>query len=365
MLVIISPFENEFTGRGTRYPDLAKLATEKNIELTVLTSNFNHSTKQFIEYEKLSDYYKVIKISSYKGHYSLSRIVAHWNFALKSALFIIRKRSKISGVIVSSIPPEIFFLVSLSVKRDCKVTLDVRDIWPDALPERATRLSVVKILFSFYCRFLYSSSAFLTNLTISSVAKSFYPWIKEYIRYDINEIRFIPLGYDPSRWDQDSLKTLSYPQLTVRKFVYIGGLTPQFDLRHFSSFLKDGDELLVIGDGPLSKVYKSAFPKAVFTGVLSPKAAAYLLYNCQFGLLPITGKAYLPNKVFDFIAIGKSVITMKNTEAYKLLSKYVKTIDYKNLDEMDLSNTPKYKNYNPPKELSKSNLSIKLLETIL
>ena len=240
----------------------------------------------------------VIGLPGYRSHVGLARIWCHIVFAFKLWLRTIWVRWDI--VVVSSIPPEALFAAHFLRKR--ALIIDIRDIWPDALQAYGKR-SLATQAFNVYCRMIYSATLKYAK-RIMIVACSYRRWLA---RYDDlthgrqGRVKFVPLGFK-----REDFRPLSDNNGNKAfEFCYAGGVTPQFDIREFAPEL-ESKRVAVLGSGPLITAWKSAFPNAIFYGVVLRSEAMSVMRQSRQLLLPSSNA--LPNKGFDYFALGQPVL---------------------------------------------------------
>lgn len=306
-VLIISPFENQKTGRGDRNLRLRNLLLERGHDVTFLTSNFDHARKDFIQLttEDNRNGTLFITVPAYHKNVSVLRQVSHVVFATKGWLKL-RKR-KWDIIFVSSIPPENLVLAFLLNSK--KVVIDVRDIWPDALMAYdKTNANLLKTaafkFFEWYCNFIYHQTIKRAS-HIFLVANGYRKWIYKYCVRGKIKINFMPLGFNKDDFTNPKDTSNEYD------YCYAGGLTPQFDLLEFIEELKDKNGVFV-GSGPSEKELRSNYPRAKFTGVLTRSDALAYMQNSRSLLFPSNSFAQLPNKCFDYFAIGAPVVLGRN-----------------------------------------------------
>ncbi|QOQ69297.1 glycosyltransferase family 4 protein [Photobacterium damselae] len=315
MIYIISPFENDFESRGTRNLSLYKRLIGNGESVKFITSNFSHQNKNKVSHDDFSKdiNYKIIDVIPYNRNLSVKRFLTHIDFSIKLYLYLYKVIQNGDKIIVSSIPPEmIFVLTLLKGNKDIEITLDVRDIWPDALPLGGLK----KKLFKLYCNFFYSRcDSHVDNITY--VAESFkYKWINKYC--PSHNGFFLPLGYDDLRWGRDSSKK----NRNNLKFVYIGYLQSQFPLKEIIESVndKDGFELHIIGDGENKRKYEEISSKnIIFHGNQPLDKAAELVSNSDVGILPISGNAQMPNKLFDYLGAALPILSIGDTDSSRFV----------------------------------------------
>lgn len=299
MIYIVSPFENTHTGRGNRNIALLQALKEHDIAVKLISSDWDHGRKQKIASDTSNRTDEILlKVPGYSKNLSFWRIITHWVFAIKLILHLWQSKyqKKNDVIVVNSIPPECILMISLFCRG--KVIVDIRDIWPDA--GAAYKLFSVQLrLFEFYCKLIYRVSLH-DKFQYVVVSRSFAEWLKKFCP-KCKPPTFIPLGSRDFRYSDTGIKP---------KFVYLGGLTPQFDLREFE-FLKNEEEVYVIGSGSLGEEFKEYFPRARFTGVLNRDVAMSIASNTDYLLFPSNPYARLPNKIFDYLALNKPIIIGK------------------------------------------------------
>ena len=288
-VLIVSPFENPCTGRGRRNVCLQNKLISKGVEAHLWTSNFDHAKKKIVNVRRQRNLI-VVGTIGYRYNISARRLLCHIQLAI--ALWRHLRTNDYDAYYVSSIPPELLLVLPLK-----KTTVDIRDIWPDALQSYGNQ-SLLKKAFSYYTDIIYQRT--LPNVqSFIGVAQSYRSWLH---RYTNREILFAPLGIRSEDVNKEEERQIEY------KYAYAGGLTPQFDLSEFKDILGNGADILIIGDGPLLERYRKLFPLANFTGNVQRDVAIEFLKTAECLLMPTNKYARLPNKLFDYIAIGRDIL---------------------------------------------------------
>lgn len=297
-ILIISPFENEFTGRGGRNVDLARKLQSDGHLVTLLTSNFDHGKKSKISTSDTKGIYLFVNVFGYKKNLSLSRFFTHIQFSLKS--FFILRGKRFDVVFCSTIPPEITVL-SKKIKAK-RLVYDVRDVWPEALLSYKNVPLSVSYLFKKYCSFFYRY-AFNGKCEFTVVAPSFLKWVKQYKKKGVFW-KFIPLGFREETWASSDNEPFIYD------YYYAGGITPQFSLCEFEGVLSGN--MIFLGDGDEFLKVKKCFPDAFMPGVVSRLKADSIMKRSNCLILPSNKNARLPNKAFDYFASNKNILLGDN-----------------------------------------------------
>ncbi|HIF9221410.1 TPA: glycosyltransferase family 4 protein [Photobacterium damselae] len=315
MIYIVSPFENDLESRGTRNLALYNRLIKIGESVKFITSNFSHQNKRKVRKDDFCKdiNYKIIDVTPYDNNLSVKRFFTHIDFSIKLYLYFLKVLQDGDKIIVSSIPPEMIFVLTLLKKnKNIEITLDVRDIWPNALPLGGVK----KKLFKLYCDFFYSRcDSHVDNITY--VAESFKDkWINKYC--SSHSGYFLPLGYDEFRWI-NNVPNKSNGNL---KLVYIGYLQSQFPLKDIIKSIndKDGFELHIIGDGENRRQYEEiSSDNIIFHGNQPLDKAAELVSNSDVGVLPIGGNAQMPNKLFDYLGASLPILSIGNTDSSRFV----------------------------------------------
>ena len=295
-ILLVSPFENHATGRGDRNLRLHRELLSRGHTVEYVTANFDHASKSHIARERLSESpgLRVLRVPGYNRNVGLARVWCHVVFAIKLWFVSIGKRW--DAVVISSIPPEA--LLSALLLRKRALIVDIRDIWPDALQAYGRPTPAMRA-FGSYCDAIYRLTLRAAS-RIMMVAPGFASWLKRYGAFEHRRVKFVPLGFR-----REDFRPLSSGG-TKYDFCYAGGATPQFDIREFSG--QFGDQCgIVLGSGPLLDEWREAFPKTEFRGAVPRSEAMSVMGKSRQLLFPSNPFAQLPNKAFDYFALGHEV----------------------------------------------------------
>ncbi len=260
---------------------------------------------------------KYFRAPPYSSNISLKRIAFNATFAIGTFGFLLKNLKRGDIVLNNSIPPETVLSASLACGlRRAQWVLDIRDIWPDAL----TGNGIKHWAFRAYCSAIYKLSPKNRIWKTLYVAKSFQTWM-----YRNNaagrETQYLPLGYDAARWKAPPIRQDLKANRKLR-IVYIGYLSMQFDLTPIirSMQAEEALELFVIGGGSRLEYYKSISSKNVhFLGPKAPLEISETLDEVapDIALMPLAegAAAYMPNKLFDYIATGLPILVSGSADA--------------------------------------------------
>lgn len=322
---IISPYESPAEGRGTRNIYYAKIIGE---DCNFVCTRFSHGRKKLLpvtEFYKNKDInIKLLPTITYHDNLSVKRMIAHWCTALSVSWYLLTKAKKNDNVIISSIPPEVLLMATLiQPLLKFKITVDVRDIWPEAFPLTGLKGR----LFKCYCNLIYSIAFKMTPKKFIYVAPAFKNWIYE--RVPANKIidnYFGCLGYDQSRWQTIQKKPMHWIINDKLKLVYVGYLESQFDISDIIKYVVVNNkyELTIIGNGSKFDYYKKLarnHPNIIFEGLLSPSDVVKTMADKHIGILPITKTAQMPNKLFDYIGACIPVLCIGYSDSSEFVQK--------------------------------------------
>ena len=295
MIFLINISENLQTNRAQRMIRVFDYLSSAGFDTRIISSNFDHGLKLFLEKSNGNEI--LVPVFPYKSHFSPLRMLNHIWFAIAVVWFTLKER-EISHIYTSSIPPELLLAVVLlkRVKKNLRITVDVRDVWPDSLPVKKSRKLAAR-LFKFYSNRIYNYTFQRCDCVIISN-----PDFKSYLsRFGCSGI-VVPLGYDKYRFQESK-------PVKKKGSVYIGNFNESFDLRVMSDFLNAEERVSLIGDGPLREIYETVFVNVNFLGHIEYRSVPETLSGFEYGLLPITGAATLPNKLYDYYGSGLDVVT--------------------------------------------------------
>ena len=295
MIYIINIAECFETNRAKRNIWLYRKLESAGKSVKIISSNFDHGLKK--HFKSTNSNQILIPVLSYSSHISLLRLLNHIWFSF-AVFFICLLNLRLKAILVSSIPSELAFSIAVLklIRPRLKIVLDVRDTWPESLPNQYKEFWYSKIFIT-YCNYLNSFS--FSRFNDALVANpDFSPYVNKFRESYV----LVPLGYDKVRFSSDI-------NCNRTGSVYIGNFNASFDVKLLSDFIKLGENTVFIGGGPLEYEYRTKFPCSQFIGFLSYQDVAGNLARFEYGLLPISGSATLPNKVFDYVAAGLKVIT--------------------------------------------------------
>lgn len=295
-ILLVSPFENDATGRGDRNMRLEAELKSRGHDVVFVTGDFDHAHKAVISRDALPSRpgLWVIHLPGYRANVSLSRMWSHFVFALK--LWLRAFPTRWDAVVISSVPPD--GLIAAQFLRKRALIIDVRDIWPDALQSYG-KPSFAARAFGVFCNFIYGIALKRAD-RIMIVAPGFRGWLARFDALKHRRVKFVPLGFRREDFRPVSKGGSDW------EFCYAGGATPQFDIREFAPEFAT-QRGIVMGSGPLLDAWRETFPNTEFRGVVPREEAMASMARSKQLLFPSNPFAQLPNKAFDYFALGYPV----------------------------------------------------------
>lgn len=316
---------------GTRHYNFARELKERGHDVLIIAANYNHFSKTVMckndSYNQIDNTHAVpflwIPVPSYKGN----TIRRFWNM-LVFAWSVFRNKFLINSpppdVIIGS-SPHLFAALGaelLARRLGRPFILEIRDLWPESLVDlgRFThKHPLIKIMkyieYYLYARsnkiisLLPSANQYFTNhgANIENVL-----WIPNYVdislipNFTINKNKKFRLMYAGAHGTANDLDTL----ILAAKILEERGLSENIHI----SLIGDGPEKmrlqLMVSKHNISMVdFLDSVPKNEIYGVLN-HADAYLMLLKDS---PVFRWGISPNKLFDYLAMGRPVIFAVNT----------------------------------------------------
>jgi glycosyltransferase involved in cell wall biosynthesis len=322
--IFIGPTESVLTKRGDRFPQLATYFAQLGEKIEYISTDFYHAEKRKFTLNEVQNAVnkvpyklKIIKVCTYKNNTGLKRLLSNLMFAVIVFNYLLRNYSKEQLIVfLPSRQPELIYLITI-YKRifNCKIYLDVQDIWPDAL---ITNSKLKKISFEVYCDFFNKRSLPRIDKALI-ITSSFHNWLNRY-NYT-NDSILAPLGFDNKRWKISPSRPKS---LGLLKFVCVAQLQRQIDIMPFLKAMNSGFvgqvELTIIGESGAGERYEDVKDYIVkneinvdIKGLMGREELATELLKYDIGLISMKTNS-LPNKVFDFVGCGLPIYTIGDND---------------------------------------------------
>ncbi|SNY95032.1 glycosyltransferase family 4 protein [Flagellimonas pacifica] len=330
-------FRPDITAAAFRSSDFVDFLDEEKIEHRIITT-LPHKTNETVGSEKEEAYrIKRIELRKLNNGKFVTYVLHYISFipnALKIALKWRLKRWRPSIVFISS-PPIFIGFIGLLLKWmfQCKLVLEVRDIWPESavaagqINPKGRAYKIARV---------FEKKLYKWSDGIVCVGK----YMKDYLEgYTNKEICIAYNGPKRISIEEEFSETYNGSGLPKKiKLAYAGnfGLVQGLDIliEAFSKFVKDGAqhqwELHFFGTGVLEEslrvqanklemeghiMFRGIFPKDKLNEILRKKDVLFL------GL--IKGDALektIPSKLFDYLAFGKPILARLLGEGKEILS---------------------------------------------
>ena len=330
---------DEASTRLERSNMIYTIAQKSGIEITFITSKFNHFTKKY----RIINNPNIITLWTipYYKNISIWRFINHLILGLNLMLLLFKKRHDYDVIYVSFPPIETAFAsVIISKLLGKESIVDFRDRWPELITEN-TQSKLIKLLVKFYkyprnyavrnCTKLISTSPeFLRNICeVSGIHNSEQPLLEA-----------VNMSYRKPGFVKEKRITGNIELIFSGSFVLQEGSALRDFLRIFLSTERRDISLKLCGDGPMRPTLEDMAkddPRVVFTGFLTESDLHAALSEAHFGVLPYKPVSHFefsyPNKLGEYLAFGLPIITSLNKGAVANLveeKKFGFTYDYQN-----------------------------------
>jgi glycosyltransferase involved in cell wall biosynthesis len=335
-------FPPEVGATQTRMHHFARCLVERGHHVTVITEMPNHP--QGIVFEGYrgravqrawEDGIEVIRVWIYASpRKSFVRRLLFYNTYMLNAVLAgaLLARSRYDVIFATSPPlPVVFSAYVVSRLKRCPYVMDVRDIWPavGVVLGEIRGQAVIRAAEKLEC-FLYRNAAAITCVTQSFVddvvSKGASP----------GRVHFLPNGtipelFNPERRDDELRRRLGLEGKFVIGFCGNHGVAQGLpEILEAARLLKDHDQFrfLFIGEGPVkSRLLEIQARENLHNVLLLPQVPITeitpYINASDIMLVPLKRDdiftAFIPSKMFDFMACGKPIILSVNGEARAIL----------------------------------------------
>lgn len=331
---IENPFDNlPLEGfRAQRYWLMAEAFRKVGHEVSLWTSDFNHTTKRKrlakVKAEGQGFKVRFIPTIPYYKNVSIRRIFSHIFYAInwyRTATKLLQYLEPPELLILST-PPICTGLVALYFKKryGTKVVLDIMDLWPETFERVAPKWGLKPM--KWLADFIRAKADLVTSVAKAYPGETFYHGIEE-VRS--KEVRSEGSNIRTDRW------------LGV---VYIGNLGVTYDLKTVIEAVQkiDGATLKIAGEGVQAEMIREAAAKSngkiEYLGYLGKEEMEKLLKESDVGVIPMAPESCvgIPYKLADYAASGLAIVSSLGGESAALLKKYGAGEEYKPHDVSSL-----------------------------
>lgn len=316
---IENPFDNlPVEGfRAQRYWLMAEAFARAEHEVTLWTSDFNHTTKRKREVKGEGEgqgfELKLLKTLAYKKNVSFRRVISHIVYAVRWMMEGTRYlKDSAAGrgpdIIILSTPPICTGIVALYFKRKygAKVVLDVMDLWPETFERVVPKWALwpMKKL----AGFVRARADLVTSVAEAYPGETFYH------------------GIEVARAEGSSIKTAQ----DGVKLVYIGNLGVTYDLEAVIEAARkiEGATLKIAGEGAQAQMIAEAAAKSEgkieYLGYLGKEEMEKLLEESDIGIIPMAPESCVgvPYKFADYAKAGLAIVSSLGGESAALMKEY-------------------------------------------
>lgn len=276
----------------------------------------------------------LLEEGTYKKNVSLSRILAHHQFA-ENVIEYLKTRENQPDVIYLFVPPAELAkkVVRFANKNNIRVVIDVLDLWPEAFHMLLPGVITKGLLFPMKRQIEY---AYQNADAVIAVSNTYAKRAMQGNQRCANG-HGVFIGTDLRTFDALAENAPALDgKLRPVTMAYIGMLGHSYDLCGVMDAMEllrekgvDTVELLIMGDGPFRDKFETyACQKNLpvrFTGRLSYEEMVKKLIKCDIGINVLVGNsaASIINKHADYVSAGIPVINVqRNQEFGELLLAY-------------------------------------------
>jgi len=309
-----------------------KLLHNAGYSVEMITSNFSHHRKEYMNPESEERAYKltVLKRKGYKKNVSLARLFTGFMYAQKVKRHL-KKRNKPDVIYISGVASFLADVVrKYAIKNNIKLVVDVRDLWPEAFKmvfNVPIISSILYLPFKLRANRIYRDADELVAVSETYLQRALS------VNSKVKNGHVIYLGTSLKEFDSHAKQAT-----TIKRdpkeilLIYVGTLGNSYDLRTtFEAMSRlrnkgyDYVKLIVLGSGPmengLKKYAKKLEINVDFYGRLPYKKMVPILVSCDIALNPIKPNAAqsIINKHADYAAAGIPVVNTQDFQDYRTM----------------------------------------------
>lgn len=352
-ILIVAHYSGEFDMQDVnRFQHLARLLTEKEYNVELVTSSFSHRSKtkrEPILDSQVSFQATALYEPSYQKNVSLKRLVSHYVLG-KNLNSYLEKRKK-PDLIYIAVPSLDVAKTAIRYAKanNIKTVIDIQDIWPEAFQMIIKNKYLGQLLFNpifKQANYIYKNADGI--VAVSDTYKDMALAIQEKKAPGLT----VFLGSDLKRFDRVSNHPpiIEIPKDTIN-LAYVGTLGHSYDLTtvfEAMTLLKSRSPIeinfIVMGDGPLKQKFETYAKEnnlsVTFTGRLPFDQMVATLTKCDIAINSISQGAAqsIINKHSDYASAGLPVLnTQENQEYRSLVEDYQVGFNCINNDSQDFS----------------------------
>lgn len=341
ILFVTQYFHPEVGATQTRIREFARACRARGHRVTVLTEVPNHPhgvvaeeyRRHWFVRERLDDY-DVLRVWVWTTPEKTvaTRLAFYGSFLAMAMMAGLTQIDDVDVVFATSPPLSVGAMGWLIARiRRAKFVLDIRDLWPGVVEALgAVRQPMALRLMQVLERFLYRHAD-----TVTAVTQRFVRHIRGFLT-DPGRVHWLPNGaatelFDPRRRDETLRDRLDIAGRFVVTFAGLHGLAQGLDtVLAAAARLSDREDVvfLLIGDGPakpalVAEAAARRLENVRFLPTVPITEIAPYLTASDVLLVPLRAHplfdAFVPSKLYDFMACGKPVALSVDGEAREIL----------------------------------------------
>jgi glycosyltransferase involved in cell wall biosynthesis len=378
-IVIVSQYLRDieyFENNNNRFVYIAKLlATSKENNIEIITSDFNHTKKEKFNKIGKMDGIKITACheTGYPKNICLKRFNSHRKLS-KNIKAYLEKRKR-PDIIYCAIPSLAVgkIVAQYAERNNVRFIIDVQDLWPEAFKMVFNIPIISNIIFYPMKReadYIYARADDIVAVSETYCNRALM------VNKKVGQGLSVFLGTDLKYFDKCAEKNKVEFNDNMVRIAYIGTLGHSYDIPLVIDSIKYLNEkginnlkFIIMGDGPLKEEFEDyAEEKKVdcqFTGRLEYEKMVGLLCSCDIAVNPIKkGSAgSIINKVGDYAAAGLAVVNSQENEEYrKIVECYGIGFNTKNDDVIDFAKKLEFLIVNIEQRKKMGNMNRKLSE---
>jgi glycosyltransferase involved in cell wall biosynthesis len=330
-----------------RTGNLARELARRGHDVTWYSSTFMHNEKEFYATEETveerDEGYRMhlLHVGGYLRNISLARWLHHARLARQ--LYVTLKRMDGQAGRARSLDAVVCCIPILEVAAACllychrrgiPLILDIQDPWPETFvsyaPASLRRL--VRLVLSPY--FFGAGRLFRQADSLVACSAGFLSWAQSLgsrpgVRRAQDRVVYHGAHRTGGRIAPDPIvQTSGLRSIYLGAFAGIYDLEPIAHLLETQAALGDGHHLFLVGQGGeryrLLRERLGGLPNVTFTGWIPREQAYALAQTCHLGWLPLIEgtEDFLPNKPFEYAALGLAVATSSRGESGRLVQEH-------------------------------------------
>ncbi len=326
-ILLVAPFTILPGEKGfNRFTYIADKLCSKGHKVTLLTSNFKHSDKNFRDKDTIETIgrslkYKIVMIEElgYKKNIGMDRIQSHRHFSKQLARYLKNMKQRPDVIYCAYPMMDAAFIVGRYAKKyQIPFVMDIQDVWPEAI-KNAIPLPEVMVNVLLYPLTVYANKIYRLADYIVGVSKSYVQRVK---KVNLNARSYLPIFIGTDLGVFDTYKEKNVKENPNKFWItYIGTLSYSYDIEtviRAVSILKNKGITNVVfkvfGSGPLQvKFEQLAFQLDApvdFMGHFNYEEMIPYLVSSDIAANAISKGAQqsITNKIGDFLSAGLPVL---------------------------------------------------------